>query len=103
MRPGFYKGGRYEAHTATVFDLVRTAYGVDPDKVLNASPWMTKDLFEVTALAPPDTTPDSLKLMLQALLAERFSLVAHRDTKPITAYVITAGSQTAAETSRRLR
>jgi uncharacterized protein (TIGR03435 family) len=32
-----------------------------------------------------------LKPQLQALLAERFKLVVHNDTKPITAWAITAG------------
>ena len=91
MRGGFYRGGRFELHNASMLDLVRTAYGVDPDKVLGGPAWMAKDPFEVVATAPSDTTPESLKTMLQGLLAERFSLVVHRDTRPITAYVITAG------------
>ena len=91
LRVGLYKGGRYEIHTATMLDLVRTAYGVDPDKVLGIPPALARNFFEVVATTPPGVTPDTLKLMLQDLLAERFSLVAHRDTKPVPAYVITAG------------
>ena len=91
MRAALYKSGRYEIHNANMLDLVRTAYGVDPDKVLGIPPASTRNTFEIFAAAPTGTTPDNLKLMLQDLLAERFSLVAHRDTKPVPAYVITAG------------
>ena len=90
MRAGLYKSGRYEVHNATMADLVRTAYGVDPDKVLGLPPAAARTFFEIYATTPPDSNPDSLKLMLQSLLAERFALIAHRDTKPIPAYVLTA-------------
>jgi uncharacterized protein (TIGR03435 family) len=103
LRVGLYKGGRYEIHNATILDLVRTAYGVDPDKVLPGESLSARDLlkdrFDVFAAVPPDLTPDALKLMLQALLAERFSLVAHHDTKPVPAYVITAGPKPLLQTA----
>jgi len=92
MSGGFYRGGRYELHNATMIDLIRTAYGVDPDKVIGGPAWATKDAFEIVATAPADTKPESLKAMLKALLAERFSLVVHPDTQPVPAYAITAGS-----------
>jgi uncharacterized protein (TIGR03435 family) len=88
---GFYRGYRYELHNATLIDLVRIAYGVDPDKVLGGPAWARNDVYDIIASAPPDTTPDSLKIMLQTLLSERLSLVAHRDTQPVPAYVITKG------------
>jgi len=95
LRAALYKGGRYEIHNASLLDLVRTAYGVDPDKVLPgeslSAKGLLKDRFEIFAAVPSDVTPDALRLMLQALLAERFSLVAHHDTKPVPTYVITAG------------
>ena len=91
VRGGFYRGGRYELHNATMLDLVRIAYGFDPDKVLGGPAWATRDAFDVVATAPSGTTPESLKTMLQGLLAERFSLVVHRDTKPVPAYAITVG------------
>lgn len=34
MRGGFYRGGRFELHSATMADLIRTAWGLDDnDKV----------------------------------------------------------------------
>ena len=93
MRGGFYRGGRYEVRTATMVDLVRTAYNVEADKVTGGPAWMDKDQFDVIAKAPADSTPEKLQAMLRNLLAERFSLVVHNDTKPLPAYAITQGKK----------
>jgi uncharacterized protein (TIGR03435 family) len=81
MRVGFYRGGRYEIRSATMVDLVSTAYGVDPDKVLGGPNWLELDRFDMLATAPAGTTPEVLRTMLQALLAERFKLVVHIDKR----------------------
>src|SRR5262249_18560990 len=41
----------------------------------------------------PSKTPpqDTLKLMLQSLLADRFKLVLHKDTRPAAGFVLSAG------------
>jgi uncharacterized protein (TIGR03435 family) len=93
MRGGFYRGGRYEVRTATMVDLVRTAYNVDADKVTGGPAWMDKDQFDVIAKAPADSTPEKLRAMLRNLLAERFSLVVHDDTKPLAVYALTTGKK----------
>jgi uncharacterized protein (TIGR03435 family) len=93
MRGGFYRGGRYEVRSATMVDLVRTAYNVDADKVTGGPGWMDKDQFDVIAKAPADSTPEKLQAMLKNLLAERFGLVVHNDTKPLPAYALTQGKK----------
>jgi uncharacterized protein (TIGR03435 family) len=93
MRSGFFGGVRYEIHNATMIDLVRTAYGVDADKVLGGPNWLEMDRYEIVAKAPPDTTQDTLKLMLQTLLADRFKLVAHADKKELPTYALRAGKK----------
>ena len=37
VRGPFYNGGRYELRFATMLDLIHTAYGVDPEKVVGGS------------------------------------------------------------------
>lgn len=93
MRTGFYGGGRYEIHNATMVDLVRTAYGLDPDKVLGGPAWVEIDRFDVIAKAPPKSTPDDLKLMLKTLLAERFKLVVHDDKKELPTHALRVGKK----------
>ncbi len=88
MRGGILRAGRYEILTATMVDLIRTAYGVDADKVLGGPSWLDSDHFDVIAKAPPNTSPDAAKLMLRALLAERFKLVAHNDSHPLPGFAL---------------
>jgi uncharacterized protein (TIGR03435 family) len=44
------------------------------------------------AKAPPTTSKAAIRLMLQSLLAQRFSLVVHTGSAPMAAYVLTAQS-----------
>jgi uncharacterized protein (TIGR03435 family) len=90
MSGGDLHGDRYMIHDATMVDLITAAYGVDNDNVLGGPAWLETDRFDVIAKAPPTTSPDALKLMLQALLAERFKLVVHTDSKPMPVYMLTA-------------
>jgi uncharacterized protein (TIGR03435 family) len=73
-------------------DLIRTAYGVDADKVVGGPHWLEMDRFDVIAKTPPSTTRDAVKPMLQALLAERFGLVVRQDIKPVAGNVLTRGA-----------
>jgi uncharacterized protein (TIGR03435 family) len=91
MRGGALRGGRYEVRTATMVDLISMAYRMEPDKVLGGPNWLDWDRFDVLAKAPLATTQENLNLMLQHLLAERFKLVVHKDTKPMPAFALTAG------------
>jgi uncharacterized protein (TIGR03435 family) len=91
MRGGFMRGGRYELRNATMVDLIGRAWSVDADKVVGGPDWLDTDRFDMIAKSPANTTPESLRLMLQALLANRFKLVVHSDTRPFPEYVLTAG------------
>jgi len=93
VRGPFYNSGRYELRFATMLDLVRTAYGVDPEKVMGGPNWIEMDRFDVFAMAPGASTAESRKLMLQALLADRFKLVTHKDSKPIPAFALKASKK----------
>ena len=87
----YIHGTRYELRNAAMVDLIHTAYGVDGDKVLGGPSWLEFDRFDLMAKAPTGTKPDDLKAMLQALLADRFKLVVHTDSKPYPAYSLVAG------------
>src|ERR1700683_2978598 len=88
LRGGVLRAGRYELRQATMVDLIRTAYGVDADKVLSGPSWLESDRFDVIAKAPPSANAETVKLMLQALLAERFKLVVHADSHALPGFVL---------------
>src|SRR5262249_17377531 len=74
---GVLRGERYELRKATMLDLIKTAWNVDPDTVFGGPNWLELDRFDIYAKAPLDTLPETVRLMLQALLRERFGLVIH--------------------------
>ena len=90
MRGPQVRASRFEIRTATMVDLISTAYGVDGDKVYGGPNWLELDRYDVTAKVPAGSTRESQKAMLQALLTERFRLVAHTDSRPMPAYILTA-------------
>jgi uncharacterized protein (TIGR03435 family) len=88
---GFVRAGRYEVRKATMVDLLRLAYTLDPEKILGGPSWLETDRFDIVAKVPAGTTQDNAKLMLQALLADRFKLVVHKDEKSIPGFVLSLG------------
>jgi uncharacterized protein (TIGR03435 family) len=90
---GYLNGGRYELRRATMLDLIRTAYNVDAEKVYGGPSWLDYDRFEIAAAAKPGTRPETLRLMVQSLLADRFKLVVKMDTRPMPAYVLSVGKE----------
>ena len=93
MRGGLLPGGLYQMEKATMVDLIGAAYGVDADKILGGPSWLEWNRYDIVAKAPPGTTAESAKPMLRALLADRFGLVVHNDTKPVKAYALTVGKK----------
>jgi len=91
MNGGTLHGDRYIIRQATMVDLLVAAYGVEADNVLGGPAWLETARFDVIAKAPRTTSPETIKLMLQALLADRFKLVVHADSKPVQAFVLTVG------------
>jgi uncharacterized protein (TIGR03435 family) len=91
MQGGFLIGDRYELRRATLLDLVRIAYSVDADKIYGGPSWLDYDRFEVVAKTKPGTRADTLKLMLQTLLEDRFRLVVKTETRPVPGYVLSKG------------
>jgi len=93
MRITAPRNGRWEIKNATMVDLVRTAYGVNPDRVLGGPNWLELDRFDVIAKIGAGADTDAQKAMLRALLEDRFKLVARKETKPVPTWVLGAGKQ----------
>ena len=49
LRGGVLRAGRYELRSATMVDLIRTAYNVEAEKVLGGPAWLETDRFDVIA------------------------------------------------------
>lgn len=53
--------------------------------------WLDQDCFDIVAKMPEGATSDQIPAMLQALLAERFKLAAHKEDRPRPVYVLVVG------------
>ena len=93
IRGPVYRAGRYDLRVASMVGLICTAYGIDNDKVLGGPNWLENDFFDVAAKGPPNATPETVKLMLQSLLADRFKLVLHYETRPSLGHALTVGKK----------
>src|SRR5215831_8168632 len=98
-RGPFVAGGRYELRQATLVDLIRIAYSptgvrtLDLDKVFGGPSWLDLDRFDVVAKVPSRASREDMKVMLRALLTDRFKLSVHEDTKPLPAYALTVAKK----------
>jgi uncharacterized protein (TIGR03435 family) len=55
--------------------------------------WLDSDRFDIVAKAPPNTTEDALRLMLQNLLTRRFKLAIHWEKKIMPVYALMSGKR----------
>src|SRR6266566_4643314 len=85
------------ATNGTLQMLINAAFGVEPNQVSGAPSWVNTDRYDLEAKMDSSTIDDLRKLneddrrvarqhMLQALLAERFKLTLHRETKELSVY-----------------
>ncbi len=66
------------------------AYGVAGSEIVGPA-WLGSGKFDITATAPSGTTKDQFTLMLRNLLAERFHLVVHHESKQIQGFNLIVG------------
>lgn len=99
--PGFTVDG-FRASNANVLYLIRQAYGVAEYELSGGPEWLSTQRYDVEAKmdqsvadALSKLTPAQLKLarqqLLQTLLAERFNLKVHRETKDEPVYFLVIG------------
>jgi uncharacterized protein (TIGR03435 family) len=79
----------------TVHALVAAAFGVKDYQVSYLPPWADSVRYLVTAESPGEAVPsqDDVRPMLQALLAERFQLTFHRESKELRVYHLVRAKQ----------
>ena len=82
--------GRLDYKNVSLRDLVRSAYDVK-DYQVNGPDWMNSARFDLQAKLPPDTPKEQRNLMMQALLAERFQLKVHKESKEVPVYSLVVG------------
>jgi uncharacterized protein (TIGR03435 family) len=80
--------GRLTMGSVTLKRCIMGAYGVGPNQILGGPAWLDADHYEIIAEAGQSVGDAVLMTMLQSLLAERFKLAIHRETKKMQAFVL---------------
>jgi uncharacterized protein (TIGR03435 family) len=83
--PGSSDPTRITYTRALLPTLIADAYSIRPDQVSGPN-WIDNDGYAVTATLPAGTTKDQLRLMTRSLLAERFGLKFHMETREISGF-----------------
>jgi uncharacterized protein (TIGR03435 family) len=86
--PGTADPERMTWSGATLQALLISAYGVKTDQISGPG-WLESERYDVEAKVPPGSTRPQSILMLQNLLADRFRLTLHKDTKEFSVYELT--------------
>jgi len=68
--------------------ILEWAYDVRDFQVAEAPEWLSRQLFEVLATVDQPVREDQLKQMVRSLLADRFHLKLHRETREIPVYAL---------------
>jgi uncharacterized protein (TIGR03435 family) len=91
MRVGMrVDAGRMDYENVSLKDCIRTAWRLK-DYQISGPDWMTSARFDIVGKLPEGTTKDQVPEMLQALLAERFKIVVHHDSKLHDSYALVVG------------
>jgi uncharacterized protein (TIGR03435 family) len=86
MRP---IAGGFSAANLSVKMLIQSAYNVKPWQISGGPNWATTDHYDIEAKIDGNPTFQQRLDMLQPLLADRFQLKFHRETRQMPAYSLT--------------
>jgi len=89
-------GGRFNTFNAPLKLLITFAYQIQDYQLTGGPGWISSDRFDIVAKFPGDPPPivpgsgaDHMMLAMRTLLADRFKLVVHRETRQLDIYALT--------------
>jgi uncharacterized protein (TIGR03435 family) len=85
--------GRIAGRNVTLKRCIRGAYNIPEAQIFGGPKWVDDERYDIDAKAPDRAGGNELMAMLQQLLAERFKLVIHRETRPLAGYALVVGKK----------
>jgi uncharacterized protein (TIGR03435 family) len=79
---------QFDMKFMSLINLISMAYKMKPYQV-EGPDWMKSQLWEIHAKLPEGSNKDQIPEMVQSLLAERFKLAFHRESKEQSVYALT--------------
>jgi uncharacterized protein (TIGR03435 family) len=80
--------GRYVGVNVTLRRVMGLAY-LPVQEFVGGPGWINTERFDIEGKAEGTPTQEQMREMLRSLLADRFTLVVHRETRPMPAYALT--------------
>jgi uncharacterized protein (TIGR03435 family) len=80
--------GRINFSNVSLMNVITAAYKVKEHQVTGPA-WLNSERFDITAKIPAGAGKDDVPGMLQALLADRFKLKLHTESKVMQSYALT--------------
>jgi uncharacterized protein (TIGR03435 family) len=81
---------QFDMKFMSLTNLIAMAYKVKPHQIAGPD-FMKSQLWEIHAKLPAGSNKEQINEMLQSLLAERFKLTFHRETREQSVYALTVG------------
>ncbi len=88
--PGTSSPGQISFKNASFRSILMSAYGLKQHQI-SGPQWIQTTGFNIEAKLPRVATKEEIKVMLRNLLAERFKLEAHRETREIPVFALVVG------------
>jgi uncharacterized protein (TIGR03435 family) len=89
--PGTEDPGRYSCNYCDVSELVSQAYDVPEYRIFSGNR-LPEDRFHIAATMPAETTREQFRVMLQNLLADRFKLRVHHESREMQMFRLLVSS-----------
>ncbi len=83
--------GRLAMRNFTLKVLVMNAYGLNEYQIEGGPKWLGSAKFDIDVKFPAGAPRDQTQLMMQAMLADRFRLTVHRESKTRSEYALVVG------------
>ena len=83
----YFPGGRFSATAVTVRGLLRIAYRIQDYQLVGAPEWFSGQRFDIAAKID-DNPPPSQQMFLQTLLADRFKLAVHKESRELPTFTL---------------
>ena len=81
--------GGIRCRNLRLFELVMSAWHLNRDQIAGGPNWLETAGWDIDARFPAGASPAQAPLMMQAMLADRFHLVTHRETRMLPVYTLT--------------
>jgi uncharacterized protein (TIGR03435 family) len=86
-------GGRFNINNMSLKEMIVMAWRIQPFQISGGPGWMDSAHYDISAKPEDNAKRSDVPLMLQSLLADRFQLMTHRETKELPIYALVVANK----------